>query len=341
MALAGERGRAGPARGRRRGRPRHGWAAPFSLVAFAAGEAPNVWSARRMLRLTEEAARRRVLDDVAGPRARDPARAVEAATAEPPRILGMRRRRLRGPCRRRALGGAARRHQPAAPGARRRRPLARGERAADRRGRLPAPRLPPRQPALRRRAARALAVLDWEFSGAGDPLCDIGYAAQPYALGKLLRAAPSLDLPPRSDRLAAGRVRRRAPDAVDPERQRWFVALGIFKMAVALVLSADRWWRGARRPARRVAGAADPVAHRGPRRRDPERRRSSRRRPAPRRCDADDLERARRAADAGALARPRAPVGTTIPLGGAGSGRRRRASTSSWRARRRRAREAG
>jgi hypothetical protein len=42
-------------------------------------------------------------------------------------------------------------------------------------------------------------------------------------------------------------LRREYVDRVEPavelERLDWFVAFGIFKMAVALVVPADRWWR--------------------------------------------------------------------------------------------------
>jgi aminoglycoside phosphotransferase (APT) family kinase protein len=91
---------------------------------------------------------------------------------------------------------------------------------------------------------RAAAVLDWEFAGAGDPLCDIGYAAQPYCLGRLLRNESSLDLRPDPTSWVLHEYTQRAGGGSDPDRLRYFVALGIFKMAVALVLPADTWWRG-------------------------------------------------------------------------------------------------
>lgn len=91
---------------------------------------------------------------------------------------------------------------------------------------------------------RVAAVLDWEFAGAGDQLCDIGYAAQPYCLGRLLGREPSLDLSPDPTAWLLREYVERAPARVEPDRLRYFVALGIFKMAVALVLPADTWWRG-------------------------------------------------------------------------------------------------
>lgn len=82
------------------------------------------------------------------------------------------------------------------------------------------------------------AVLDWEFAGAGDPMCDIGYAAQPYCLGKLLQSGASLDLEPDPTTWMLREYNKRVSGVVDADRLRYFVALGIFKMAVALILPA-------------------------------------------------------------------------------------------------------
>lgn len=217
--------------------------APFSLVAFADGEAPNVWSARRMLRLTEESSAEAVLDDVAGLAHAIRRVPVQAATAEPPSLLGMAAGDY-------AVRADVERWEALLDG------TSRPREALAAAGRWLADNAPPTAEVVFQHhdfrlgnllfgaGGRALAVLDWEFSGAGDPLCDIGYAAQPYALGKLLRRAPSLDVPGDPTAWLLRAYAERAPDPVDPERQRWFVALGIFKMAIALVLSADRWWRG-------------------------------------------------------------------------------------------------
>ena len=91
---------------------------------------------------------------------------------------------------------------------------------------------------------RLTGVLDWEFSGAGDPLCDIGYAAQPYCLGKLLRTDPHLQLQPDPTSWILQRYQETSSTPLEASRLRYFLALGIFKMACALVISADQWWRG-------------------------------------------------------------------------------------------------
>jgi aminoglycoside phosphotransferase (APT) family kinase protein len=93
-------------------------------------------------------------------------------------------------------------------------------------------------------AGRALAVIDWEFAGAGDPFCDIGYAAQPYSLGRLLRNEPLFTVSPDPTTWVLREYAANAPGGADYGRLQYFVALGIFKMAVALVLPADGWWRG-------------------------------------------------------------------------------------------------
>jgi aminoglycoside phosphotransferase (APT) family kinase protein len=90
---------------------------------------------------------------------------------------------------------------------------------------------------------QAAAVVDWEFAGAGDPLCDIGYAAQPYTLGKLLSSAGFISVEPDPSAWVRREFLTRSDSPIDPARLDWFVALGIFKMAVALVVPADRWGR--------------------------------------------------------------------------------------------------
>lgn len=100
-------------------------------------------------------------------------------------------------------------------------------------------------------AGRPTAVLDWEFCGAGDPLCDLGYAAQPYTLGRLLSSEPSIRLGPNPTTWMLDAYADRQERPPDRARMRYFVALGIFKMAVALVLMADQAWRGRGSPRER------------------------------------------------------------------------------------------
>jgi aminoglycoside phosphotransferase (APT) family kinase protein len=216
---------------------------PFSLVEFVEGEAPNVWSRSRMGGLTapagpEEPLRRLV--ELALGIATLP---VDAATAQPPCILGMAATAytvVRDVERWQALLESTCRPRPALADA-----------GAWLAGNAPAGGEVVLQHhdfrlgnVLFDDRARATAVLDWEFAGAGDPLCDIGYAAQPYTLGRLLRRGPWLELAPDPTTWVLREFAQRSPRPVDEDRQRWFVALGIFKMAVALVLTADEWWRG-------------------------------------------------------------------------------------------------
>lgn len=216
---------------------------PFALLGFVDGEAPNVWSRRSMRRLTERAGAEHVLRRLVELALAVPAVPLDAATAEPPCVLGLSRAEysIRGDverwiallddtsCARRALTAAGAWLADNAPPD--------GEVALQhhdfRLGNI-----------LFRPDGEPSAILDWEFSGAGDPLCDIGYAAQPYTLGKLLRRLPALDLREDPTTWVLREHGIRSPRPVDPARQRWFVALGIFKMAVALVLTADESKRG-------------------------------------------------------------------------------------------------
>ena len=49
-------------------------------------------------------------------------------------------------------------------------------------------RLPPRQHDVRRRAARLLAIFDWEMATIGDPLADVGYLCMMWARPTTRRA---------------------------------------------------------------------------------------------------------------------------------------------------------
>lgn len=217
--------------------------APFSVVSFVPGTAPNVWSAGRMRALlsvigAEEFLRQLV--DLALRIQRVPVEPVDGAR---PSVLGMSveeygiavdvERWLE-------LLNATSRPRPALTLA----------------GRWLAANAPPAGDVVLQHHdfrlgnvlfdehGRAAAVLDWEFAGAGDALCDVGYAAQPYSLGRLLRTESSLDLHPDPTAWVLRKYAERAPGGADHDRLRYFVALGIFKMAVALVLPADTWWRG-------------------------------------------------------------------------------------------------
>jgi aminoglycoside phosphotransferase (APT) family kinase protein len=217
---------------------------PFSLVGFMEGDAPNVWSGKRMGALTAAAGPEKLLRQIVDLALAIPRVPVAAATARPPCILGMAAREYtiaRDLERWRTLLDAT---------SRIRRPLADA-------GEWLASNAPPDGNVVLQHHdfrlgnvlfeatdARATAVLDWEFAGAGDPLCDIGYAAQPYTLGRLLRRGPWLQLAPDPTTWVLREFRERSSRPLDEDRQRWFVALGIFKMAIALVMTADEWWRG-------------------------------------------------------------------------------------------------
>jgi aminoglycoside phosphotransferase (APT) family kinase protein len=87
----------------------------------------------------------------------------------------------------------------------------------------------------------ATAVLDWEFAGAGDPFSDIAYAAQPYCLGRLLERESPLGLADDPTTWLLDQYSQHSPISVDVDRMRFFVAFGIYKMAVALAVPASTW----------------------------------------------------------------------------------------------------
>jgi aminoglycoside phosphotransferase (APT) family kinase protein len=216
---------------------------PFSLVTFVHGVAPNVWSRRGMAELLSTAAPDLLLERLSDVALRIADVPAQAATREPPSLLGMRAEEY-------TISADVDRWIAVLEATRVGRP---GLALA---GRWLADNAPETTEVVFQhhdfRLGNVLfdvegeptAVLDWEFSGAGDPLCDIGYAAQPYSLGRLLRRDPSLRLSPDPTTWVLKTYAERSPRRPDLRRLRYFVALGIFKMAVALVLTADEWWRG-------------------------------------------------------------------------------------------------
>jgi aminoglycoside phosphotransferase (APT) family kinase protein len=215
--------------------------APFSLVEMIDGTAPIVWSRRRMGRLFEATRPDQLLRQLIDLTLRIQAVSLAAAD-EPASTIGMAADGYKIPGdvnRWRAMLSATTKPRPVLQLA----------------GRWLAENAPPENKVVFQHhdfrlgnllvddRGNAAAVIDWEFAGAGDPLCDIGYAAQPYTLGKLLTSNGFIDIEPD----ASSWLRREYVDRVEPavelERLDWFVAFGIFKMAVALVVPADRWWR--------------------------------------------------------------------------------------------------
>lgn len=222
---------------------------PFSLSSFVLGEAPNVWSARRMDALVASAGSKQLLSSLADVALRIQSVPVEDGAQEPPSTLGLQ------PADYRVAADVARWVELL-------RQATRARAALETAGEWLGANAPATEEVvfqhhdfrlgnvLYAKDGTPQAVLDWEFSGAGDPLCDITYAAQPYSLGRLLRADPRFDLrDPTGWALAAYAERCSSPP--EPGRVGYFVAFGIFKMAVALALTAEEWWsgRGVRRDA--------------------------------------------------------------------------------------------
>jgi aminoglycoside phosphotransferase (APT) family kinase protein len=215
--------------------------APFSLVELIAGTAPIVWSRRRMQRVWEAIAPEELLRQLIDLTLQIQGVSLDA-TAEPASSLGMGVGDYDIPAdvsRWRAMLSTTVKPRPVLQLA----------------GRWLAENAPPDRDVVFQHhdfrlgnllvddAGRAAAVIDWEFSGAGDPLCDIGYAAQPYTLGKLLTSDGYIGLRPDPSSWLKREYIERTEPAIDHERLDWFIAFGIFKMAVALVVPADRWWR--------------------------------------------------------------------------------------------------
>jgi aminoglycoside phosphotransferase (APT) family kinase protein len=215
----------------------------FALVTYVPGTAPNVWSRRQMQPFIERDGGTRLVTEVVDISIRITDIPVEGAASAPPSLLGMSPRAY-------SVSADVERWLGLLEGTTRLRPvlMAGGRWLLD------------NAPATDRvvfqhhdfrignllfaSSGEATAVLDWEFSGAGDPLCDLGYAAQPYTLGRLLSAQPALRLGRDPTRWMLDAYADRFDIRPDHARMRYFVALGTFKMAVALALTADEWWRG-------------------------------------------------------------------------------------------------
>lgn len=216
---------------------------PFSLATFVEGIVPNVWSIRRMDALIASAGAERLLGSLADLALGIQAIPVDRAAAEPPCVLGVKPEDYD------VSSDAARWMELLERTSLERPPLALA-------GRWLVDNAPATEKVvfqhhdfrlgnvLYSEAKGPAAVIDWEFSGAGDPLCDITYAAQPYSIGRLLGSESRFDLAPDPTNWLLDLYVDRAPDPPDRGRLRYFLALGIFKMAVALVLTAEEWWSG-------------------------------------------------------------------------------------------------
>ncbi len=223
---------------------------PFSLATYIEGIVPNVWSARRMDTLIESAGAERLLSSLVELALAIEKIPVDLATAEPPCVLGIK------PDEYDVASDAGRWLELLDRTTLERPPLA-----------LAGRWLIDNAPEVERvvfqhndfrlgnilysEEGRPAAVIDWEFSGAGDPLCDIAYAAQPYSIGRLLGSESRFDLAPDPTSWLLDLYVDRAPDPPARDRLRYFLALGMFKMTVALVLTAEEWkeGRGSRRDA--------------------------------------------------------------------------------------------
>jgi aminoglycoside phosphotransferase (APT) family kinase protein len=216
--------------------------APFSLVALVEGSAPNVWSRSHMAEILRPTTPEALLTELVDLALRIQTIPLEPAASQPASTLGMTRAEY-------GIAADVRRWRAMLDATVKPRPALRlaGRWLADnaapdgdvvfqhhdfRLGNL-----------LVDDAGRPSAVLDWEFSGAGDPLCDIAYAAQPYTLGRLMSSSGFLEVDPDASTWVRRDFIARSDTPIEHDRLDWFVALGIFKMAVALVVPADRWWR--------------------------------------------------------------------------------------------------
>ncbi len=211
--------------------------APFSIVELVAGAAPNVWS-RRAMRAMLERQRPEVLLD----RLLDLALRIQTIPTDPEPLPA-------------SIVGLGIRDYSIAADAEHWLELLRHSSGArpglDLAGQWLAANAPPAGVVVLQHHdfrlgnimfgpdGRETTVLDWEFAGAGDPLCDLGYAAQPYCLGKLLDSLPAIDVAPDPTSWLLERHAERAAQPAEPDRLRYFVALGMFKMAAALVLPAQ------------------------------------------------------------------------------------------------------
>jgi aminoglycoside phosphotransferase (APT) family kinase protein len=216
--------------------------APFALVAYVRGDAPNVWSRRAMSVLLGRVSAEELLRRLVDLALRIPAIPLASVEDALPSTLGLRAAEY-------TVAADVERWLALLDETSRPRPVLALA------GRWLAANAPESRHVVLQhhdfRLGNVLfgsdgavnAVLDWEFAGAGDALCDIGYAAQPYCLGRLLRRQAALALRPDPTSWVLREYAERSPRA-EGERLRYFVALGIYKMAVALVLPADTWSRG-------------------------------------------------------------------------------------------------
>jgi aminoglycoside phosphotransferase (APT) family kinase protein len=211
---------------------------PFSLVQNMPGAAPNVWSTRSMDHLLADANGEGILAQIAELALRVAGIPASAVADSPPSTMSMRPEGY-------TIVSDALRWRDALGRTEFARPLLQ----LGARWLLENP--PAAQPVVFQhhdfRLGNMLflsdgtvsAVLDWEFAGAGDPRCDIGYAAQPYVLGRLLHRAPALGTIRDPTTWLLDAFAERAPTLGQRDELRYFVALGILKMAVSLVRIVD------------------------------------------------------------------------------------------------------